>query len=114
MAASPWPLMPPLASLLSPPMAYGTTNDIHPLNDTAEDAADDTHASAVTDDTMAVHIAGAPQPARSPSPKRPRNNRNRRHRHVGRAARRAALHPVQADHCSYNAQPDAQCDTTGS
>ena len=83
---------------------YGTTNDIPPLIDT--------HASAITDSTMAVHIAGAPQPARSPSPKRPRNNRNRHHSHVGRAARRATLHPGQADHCSYDTHPDAQCDTT--
>ena len=91
---------------------YSTTNDIPPLGDTAEDAADDTHASAVTDGTIAVHIAGAPQPACSPSPKRPRDNRNRRHSHVGRAARRATLHPGQAGHCSYDTHPDAQCDTT--
>ena len=91
---------------------YCTTNDIPPLGDTVEDATDDTHAPAVTDGMIAVHIAGAPQPARSPSPKRPRNNRNRRHSHVGRAARRATLHPGQAGHCSYDTHPDAQCDTT--
>ena len=41
----------------------------------------------------ATHTAGAPPPARSPSRKRRRNNRS--HSHVGRAARRTAIHSTR-------------------
>ena len=60
-------------------------------------------AAARADDTD----DGATTP---PSRKRLRNNRS--HSHVGRAARRAALHAGQAGHCQYVVHPDTQGDTT--
>ena len=49
---------------------------------------------------------------RSPPRKRPRNNRS--HNHVGRAARRAALHTDQAGYYPYIIPPGTQYSTTDS